>query len=556
MKKNYFGLPLTIAAIILSTTLNLQAQVTIGSEIAPTKAALLELKTQQKNATDITSVDDIDNVTSTTGGLLLPRVKLVSTTTMQPFIDPADPEWTSTSNKLKERLAGLMVYNLTTAGGVLYPGVWVWNGTQWVTSDINLSSIIYISEQPKAFTFYETGEETPAPLVFTASGGESPFTYQWYRITGNNVHVRVAVPLSDDINAWGTGTASEAYTLGKSVLKGTTRKAVNTGFYRFYCVAKNAAGDSLVSEVAEVAVGCGAKNKEGKWLSFMCFNLGANNNATINYQKTYSITFSPENDPTTGLHTYVSGEEDVYGDLFQWGRIADGHEDRNVNNNPAEPASGLTVSDIGNGNKCSHPSNADTPRPYYQVKQGTKWYGKFISGPANWNPTDQSIVDQLWRSGRFTQNDPCAHYKSNDGSYQLFWHTGTDNTNGSEACSDAGTGWRIPTQPEWGELYRGGTIFGSPDDADADTWYWNKDANKPHGFEVRPDNVTTTLFFPFAGFRGVGTGLLYNQGTNAYYWSSGTVGTNAYALYIYGSYVGPATGFNRSYGFSLRCIKN
>jgi uncharacterized protein (TIGR02145 family) len=335
------------------------------------------------------------------------------------------------------------------------------------------------------------------------------------------------------------------------VLKGTTRNANNTGFYRFYCVATDASGVELTSDVAEVAVGCGGKTKEGKWLSFMCFNLGADNNTDIDEQKTYNIG-TIAND-SYGKHDYITGEENVYGDLFQWGRIADDHEKRT---STGVDISSVSVSDIGDGGWCS--SNDTQHRPVSQIKSGTSGYGKFITGVGagtnySWNPAS---TGDLWRAGRNLDNDPCAHYKS-DGNYHPFWHANGMNSS-DPACGGSSDSWRLPTQAEWSELYRGGTIFGIPNDAEANTWHWNEDTNKPHGYELRPDNVTTTLFLPASGNRRHSTGLLYYQGSRAMYWSSTAIGAgaDAHILYFHGSYVNPADMNSYAYGSAIRCIKN
>jgi hypothetical protein len=98
------------------------AQVTIGTNIAPQKAALLELATQQADA---------DNVTSTKGGLVMPRVKLVSATTLEPFITTTDPDWqNNASTKIKEKHTGLVVYNLTV-NTTFSQGLYVWDGAEW-----------------------------------------------------------------------------------------------------------------------------------------------------------------------------------------------------------------------------------------------------------------------------------------------------------------------------------------------------------------------------------------------------------------------------------------
>jgi hypothetical protein len=409
---------------------------------------------------------------------------------------------------------------------------------EWTTSQANPASFA-ITAQPKAFTFYEQGTETAEALAFDVAGGASPHTFQWYQLVSNNVHVRIGVPVTT-----GNNYTTALYT-PTQVLKGTTRNANNTGFYRFYCVAKDANGVELTSDVAEVAVGCGGKTKEGKWMSFMCFNLGADKDLTIEEQKNYIIPFS--NNPSSGLHTYQQDEEDVYGDLFQWGRIPDGHEKRT---SAGVNKTGMTASHLANGYRCS---TYDTYRPFSQVQSGTSWYANFIIGSDNWNPDDASV----WRHGRFLPNDPCAHYKEN-GDYQEFWHPGPDlSSAGVDACSDAGTSWRIPTQPEWAELYRGGTIFGTPGEAEANTWLWNGGTDRPRGYEIRPDDVTTTLFLPLSGMRYSGDGKLYYQGANAYYWSSTAIApSSAHLLLLTSGEVNPTSGNARIYGNTVRCIKH
>jgi hypothetical protein len=543
----------------------LQAQVTIGSEYAPTKAALLELKDRQ--AGTVTSVSDPNNATSTSGGFLLPRVELASVSTLEPFISANDPDFKD-DDQLKLKLAGLMVYNITNQGS-LYPAVYTWNGLMWVTSQIN-ASVSAIDVQPQAFTFYETGSETIQPLTFTV-GGSGTWSYQWYQLVGSNIHVRVATPVGESGTVTGTGADTKSFTPGgiKKATGGSTstRYAQNNGFYRFYCVATNILGAVLTSEIAEIAVGCGAKNLQGEWLSFMCFNLGADT-LTIQAQKDYSITSFTNydsNSSLSGFHPYFTGEEKIWGSLFQWGRIADGHELRSytvnigvdtVANN-IQAYSGMSTSEIGEGSRCS---NTDTGRPYRQIRPASNWYGKFIFGSSNWNPvTTQSTLDMIWRSERFVQNDPCAHYKI-DNIYQDFWHTGTDPSYDAAACTDAGTAWRIPSQDEWGSLYKGGSISGSPGTATANTWSWYGGTSASNtgnrGFEIKPNNEAVTLFLPAGGYRDSGDGRLYGQGFSGLYWITGVSGTTAYSLGFNSGTVNPAYSSNRANGFALRCIKN
>jgi len=546
---------LLLAAFLLPAANDVQAQVTIGSGEAPSYGALLELKTQQAGA--VTNVWDDTNITSTDGGLLLPRVKITHFSKLYPVVKDGD----ALSVEDKHKLAGLMVYNINVVAGTLYLGIYVWNGTEWAfLTDSKVSSPIAVSEQPKAFSFYETGEETAsevADLTFSviepkaADGTTGTVTYQWYRLVGSNLHATIGEKI--------TGATNEVFNPYGTVIRGTTRNAQNAGMYRFYCEATGSDGSFLKSDIVEVAVGCGAKNNLGEWISFMCFNLGAQNGISIDEQKSQPIsTYS--NDASNGLHTYVSGEETVYGDLFQWGRIADGHEDRQ---SAIVLRDNMATSDIVSGSRCN---TFDTNRPYLQVsKSATTWYGNFITSTSaqdyNWNANaSQSNLDQLWRTSRFLSNDPCTHYKV-DGSYHEFWHEGTDTENNSAACADAGTAWRTPSQDEWGAIYKGGTISGSADAATANNWEWTggtgpQNISTIRGYEIKPDGATTTLFLPAGGRRYPSNGSLYNLGVYGYYWSTSIISTNAYNLLFSSSTVTPAYNYYRGIGYALRCIKD
>jgi uncharacterized protein (TIGR02145 family) len=560
MKTNLSRLPLIIAAITLITlTTSLSAQVTVGSDITPSAATLLDLKSEQTAGT-LTNAMDTKNITSRTGGLLLPRVKLVATSTLEPFLTDAEA-----GDSLKLRLAGLMVYNLTFTEDVFTQGVYTWDGTKWTTSQINEIAALTVASggQPKAFTFYEQGTETVQPLSFSVNGGKGSLSYQWYQITGTNIHVRVGTKIgtSPAING-NTPTASSFTPTG--IKKGETNIAGNCDFYCFYCEVTDEAGQKLTSNIAEVAVGCGAKNNAGEWLSFMCFNLGAENKISINDQITRELIFY--NDSSGGRHYYETGEDALYGDLFQWGRIADGHQSRTSD---ALPYTGITADSVGDGGRCG--LNGER-YPYQQVKDITCWYGKFITNstsPYNWSPViSQSTADQLWRAGRFRQNDPCAHYQT-DGTYREFWND-IDNSSSSSrgiACGDPGTGWRLPNQSEWGELYKGGVFSGDYRNATANSWEWvsasaakDQPAKNKYklagGYKIKPDDKTTTLFLPANGYRN-SDGTLSSAGAGGFYWSSSVTGTAAYSLFITaGANVNPGYGDRRVNGMALRCIKS
>jgi len=94
----------TILLTAMFFTMQLKAQVTIGTLKEPDKNALLDLRQ-----------DNADN--SSTKGLLLPRVKLSSTGEAAPMTAPVEK--------------GMIVYNTESAGDVM-PGVYYNDGTKWV----------------------------------------------------------------------------------------------------------------------------------------------------------------------------------------------------------------------------------------------------------------------------------------------------------------------------------------------------------------------------------------------------------------------------------------
>lgn len=98
------------------------AQVTIGMGEAPEKGALLQLK-------DTVSGDG--GITATTGGLLLPRVRLTNMTELYPFYTEGAVDYTGEAKKkARQNHSGLVVYNLHRTED-LNPGPYYWDGEQW-----------------------------------------------------------------------------------------------------------------------------------------------------------------------------------------------------------------------------------------------------------------------------------------------------------------------------------------------------------------------------------------------------------------------------------------
>lgn len=138
---------------LFSLSLSMKAQVTLGSSISPAKGALLELKSEEKDLSGVPAgvdpITHVDNVTSTKGGLVLPRVMLVNKNTLEPFVTATESN--ANAGKLKEKHAGLMVYNIyvsaeteTDSNKRFKQGVYTWDGAKWILETKDDSRYFYI----------------------------------------------------------------------------------------------------------------------------------------------------------------------------------------------------------------------------------------------------------------------------------------------------------------------------------------------------------------------------------------------------------------------------
>jgi len=522
-----------VLLLIVSAVMKMNAQVTIGNDSSP--VLTLDVVATKTDGT-------------TAEGIVAPRLTRAQLNAKQSQYGAAQ--------------TGAFVYVTAIDGTAISnysdqircEGYFYFNGTYWVGDCPEDRAYVDITRHPKSFTFYELGTETEDALVVTARGS-SALSYQWHIITGNNVHVRVsrACTATD-------GSGFDTHSFTPNVTKGTTLNATNTGFTRYYCVVTNETGEFKETDIAEVAVGCGAKNLSGGWISFMCFNLGATRHAIADQQNIDLTFMEPNNSSST--HKMTSGEDALYGDLFQWGRIADGHEKRNKIPHGNDGSSNSTDNVVS----WSDPTYEDGPQadnvyeyPYQQVSRGTSHYGKFIKTAAgsnyNWYGGSKALaiaVDMLWRESLFAPNDPCIKMMA-DGNYSPWYPTGTIPENGEGTTA----GWRLPQIGEWSAIFRaeGSGIY---EDAMANTWRWYQKSTAStegvKGVMIQPDGVTTTLFLPAAGFR-LNNGRLSNTAVAGYYWTSTVSGVNAQYLRFSATSAYPTGNTFRGYGFSLRCIK-
>jgi hypothetical protein len=418
MKKNYFRLTLIIAAIILSTvttTTKLSAQVTIGSETAPPDYSLLEI-----------------DATNTKGGLHLPKMTTV------------ERDAFASATSLGASAEGLLIWNKTRGKFE------VWNGSAWIQYDgVIGGNPTRISQQPRSFNWKEQATATRGEPM-EGIGGQKPMlsvtatdatAYQWYEIPINPNAAHIHLGSSNGAN-------TPDYQPDLSQL----------GMRRYYC--KITGNTAVESEIVRVAVGCGALDYIGSWRSMMCYNLGADPDMTIEQQMAYQTT--------------ANTDSTVYGHLFQWGRIADGHQRRD---SPSVRYHD-TIHIYTNG------TIVDQVDPLDEF-----YHGKFIYTPATngiilnggkWNPKPD---DTGW-SPQGYYNNPCP------------------------------SGWRLPTSDEIAAIYMGtAASLSKMSDATPNTMEWIKTTTQ--GTVFKPDGVTTTLFLPMASLRLADSGNFMDSGVRS-----------------------------------------
>jgi uncharacterized protein (TIGR02145 family) len=108
-------------------------------------------------------------------------------------------------------------------------------------------------------------------------------------------------------------------------------------------------------------------------------------------------------------------------------------------------------------------------------------------------------------------------------------------------------GYRVPSNAEWKAVNTNNTVsITGPFDVNTSEF----GSALHYGTAGDPKQLT----LPAAGLRLNSNGALYYRGIFGFYWSSAESGSSAYYLSFDSSYVSPASNFNRTYGFSLRCI--
>ncbi len=236
----------------------------------------------------------------------------------------------------------------------------------------------------------------------------------------------------------------------------------------------------------------------------------------------------------TFAHVNLGAEGDtdpcnMQGDLYQWGRMDDGHQLRNSESYPANDNT------RGNG-IVTDPAAFDPATGQilstYTDAEGKKLFGKFIKQadiPYNWRSDD----NMLWGDGT-------TEYNQDKGK--------------GDPCPD---GWKIPSQQQWNYIFRKETTSTDPGNATVNTWtkLGTFGANNVGGYQVE-----SALYLPAAGYRQGRDASLIKPSTFGVYWNTmielelGVYYGNGFTFS--GSSIMPSERLNRSHARSIRCIKD
>ncbi|NDV95151.1 hypothetical protein D0T84_09490 [Dysgonomonas sp. 521] len=454
----------TLTACLLSLTISLQAQVTMGGNKEPEIFSVLELISNESAGLrmPILSTQERDDITTT-----------------QKFQDNATG-----------LAKGLTIYN--TSNDCLE----FWSGTKWISTCKGETPTYPITREatvnsciPYMFTYQTLN------LWINYSATPAPTSYQWV-VDGQAVE-----GATSDTYAY---TPPSNLALEKDEL-GNYKKTV-----KFTCQMEI---DGEIKQTIDYEVLVVRATKGS--LSPIYVNAWNEAGTALEKETFAHVNLGDENE---------TNPCNMLGYLFQWGRKADGHQERSSLQYPA--------TGFGTSSTIAQLTDLDANG---QVLSDRPQYGKYIPGYTG------SKDD--WRN---PQSD-------------TLWGDGTEKRNQLKTASDpCPTGWKVPSREQWQSIYKVSGA-GIPSQATANSWTYIKGiaipANKaPGGFAL-----ADILYLPIGGYRDFMDIWFIGATGNGNYWTSTSTlkdgNAVSYDIAFYSGGVDTFYRMFRSAGCSVRCIK-
>ena len=340
--------------------------------------------------------------------------------------------------------------------------------------------------------------------------------------TGDGEDDGIDLSTYTDLSAEGTANCYLVKAAGKykfKAVKGNSDATV--GNVKKTEVLWESFGTDVVPNVGDLVTGVGYKNG---YVYFSTPEVFGNGNASIAVRNSKDVILwswhiwcseegwndqvYPNNagtmmDRNLGATSATPGDIGAFGLLYQWGR-------KDPFMGTCAKSGTTLVASTGSWNTVTSPSSMD-----YAEENPTT----FIK--SNW--TGGSVPGNGWHTSESVKGlyDPCpAGYRVPDGGENGFWATALETS--SNAWNSAIMKW------------------------------------SNSGFTWTLDNEPTAAWYPAVGYRNSDSGALYNVGSNGFYWSASpnpSYSNNAYFLDFNSGNVNPASYSNRSYGYSVRCVR-
>jgi hypothetical protein len=228
-------------------------------------------------------------------------------------------------------------------------------------------------------------------------------------------------------------------------------------------------------------------------LVFMAYNLGAATSITVGTVK-YDLTKPKEQMRYLAEQPVLTTDPAIYGGLWQWGRISDGHQKRTPQNNfPTNDTSTEYGPQYITWSSGVYDHATGQIRQGVNSGNGSPAYGKFIK---SYNGGYVYKYDWIALEDKSAEPDCNGCYSSNMGMYPARWGNGKS-INEASATDDGGIpnanktayyqkpvktvndpcpgGFRVPTQDEWERLCA--YACGTPKSADG-YFFTNSGAEK------------------------------------------------------------------------------